>query len=54
MPEERVTAEQRAAVITRAQGYCEYCWSQAEFATQSFSIEHIVPRKQGGKQQLRT
>ena len=48
MPDERVTAEQRRTVADRAQGCCEYCRSQARFATQAFSVEHIVPRDKGG------
>jgi HNH endonuclease len=48
MSDERVTSEQRAAVIERAYGCCEYCWSQARFATQAFSVEHILPRSKGG------
>ena len=48
MPDTSFTAEQRQAVIDRAQGCCEYCWSQAKYATQSFSVEHIVPRSKGG------
>ncbi|MDM8518402.1 HNH endonuclease signature motif containing protein [Anaerolineales bacterium HSG6] len=31
---------------------CEYCHSQVDFATQSFSVEHIIPRSQGGKTEL--
>ena len=49
MDEQRVTAQQRHAVVERARGCCEYCCSQARFATQSFSVEHIRPRSQGGK-----
>lgn len=30
-------------------GCCEYCRSQVRFAMQSFSVEHIVPRSQGGE-----
>jgi hypothetical protein len=52
MPEKRVTAEQRQAVLERAHGCCEYCKSQARFATQSFSIEHIIPRQSGGETTL--
>lgn len=48
MPDPSLTAEQRQAVIERARGCCEYCWSQARYATQSFSVEHIVPRSKGG------
>ncbi len=30
-------------IVERARGCCEYCLSQAEFSTQAFSIEHIIP-----------
>jgi hypothetical protein len=52
MPESRVTAQQKKAVAERAQGCCEYCRSQARFAIQPFSIEHIIPRSQGGETTL--
>lgn len=52
MSEERVTIQQRRAVAARANGICEYCRSQARFATQSFSVEHIIPRSLGGKTSL--
>lgn len=52
MPEKRVTAQQRKAIVKRARGYCEYCCSQVRFATQPFSVEHITPRSQGGKTKL--
>lgn len=49
MPEKKVTAKQRKFVAERAFHCCEYCCSQAKFATQSFSIEHVRPRSKGGK-----
>jgi hypothetical protein len=49
MPEARVTADLRRAVISRARGCCEYCHSQLRFALHPFSVEHIIPRKAGGK-----
>lgn len=52
MFEERVTVKQRQQVIARAKEVCEYCYSQIKFATQSFSVEHIVPRVKGGKTTL--
>jgi 5-methylcytosine-specific restriction endonuclease McrA len=52
MPKRRVTVRQREAVAQRAQDRCEYCQSQARFATQSFSVEHIRPRSRGGKTTL--
>lgn len=48
MPE-RATAKQKQIVVERAKNCCEYCHSQARFATQSFSVEHICPRSQGGR-----
>jgi hypothetical protein len=32
----------------RANHCCEYCYSQARFATQSFAIDHIQPYSIGG------
>lgn len=48
MPDERITQAQRVLVIERAHGCCEYCCSQVRFATQPFSVEHVVPRSRGG------
>lgn len=45
MSENRVTAQQKKAVVERANGCCEYCRSQARLAIQPFSIEHIIPNK---------
>ncbi|MDF5717692.1 MAG: HNH endonuclease signature motif containing protein [Rhizonema sp. NSF051] len=39
-------------MVARAKGCCEYCYSQVKFATQSFSVEHIVPRYKGGETSL--
>ncbi|AFZ23417.1 restriction endonuclease [Cylindrospermum stagnale PCC 7417] len=52
MSDNRVTVQQKKAVFERAKGCCEYCRSQARFAIQPFSIEHIIPRSQGGKTSL--
>jgi 5-methylcytosine-specific restriction endonuclease McrA len=48
MPDQRVTIELRQQVIARAHGCCEYCRSQAKYATASFSVEHILARAKGG------
>jgi hypothetical protein len=42
----------RRDVERRAKGCCEYCQSPAKYATQTFSLDHIVPRSQGGKVSL--
>jgi hypothetical protein len=52
MSEQRVTAQQKQIVIERSHGCCEYCRSQVRFATQSFSVEHIIPKSQGGTSNL--
>ena len=52
MPEKRISARLRRAIVERAQGCCEYCRSQAQFSMQSFSTEHVVPRSLGGKTAL--
>ena len=49
MPEHTTAAQRKRSVIERARGCCEYCRSQTRFSTQSFSIEHIVPRSHKGK-----
>jgi len=36
-------------VRERARGCCEYCLSQAAYATQAFSVEHIVARARDGR-----
>ena len=52
MSEQRITAQHRRVIVERARGCCEYCRSQARFAMQSFSVEHIVPRSGGGETTL--
>ncbi|NJK80461.1 MAG: HNH endonuclease [Chloroflexaceae bacterium] len=49
---ERPTAHQKRVVFERARGCCEYCRSQAMFAMQPFSIEHIIPQQQDGPNTL--
>lgn len=48
----RVTARQKREVVSRARGLCEYCRSPVNFSTDTFSVEHIVPRSLGGKTEL--
>lgn len=52
MPKNRPTAQQKQAVLKRASGCCEYCRSQACFAMQPFSVEHIEPRQRSGRTTL--
>lgn len=48
----RVTSKQKIQVKTRAKNCCEYCMSQEEYSTDTFSIEHIIPRAKGGSNHL--
>jgi len=52
MAKPRITARQKKAIVERARGCCEYCRSQARFAMQPFSVEHIIPQSQGGQNKL--
>lgn len=46
----KITTLLKKTIVERANlGCCEYCHSQAKFATQAFSIEHIKPQSKGGK-----
>jgi hypothetical protein len=45
-------SELRRAVEQRAKGQCEYCRSPTRYSTQIFSLEHIIPRSQGGDTSL--
>jgi hypothetical protein len=48
MPEQRIASGSRERVVERANGCREYCHSQERFATQPFSVNHVVVRAKGG------
>src|SRR5258705_11000231 len=48
MPERRPGVRLRRFVGERAHDRCEYCLTPARVATQSFSVEHILPWSQKG------
>jgi hypothetical protein len=52
MPDQRVGAALRRVVQARAHDLCEYCRCPAQFATQSFTVEHIEPLAIGGETAL--
>jgi 5-methylcytosine-specific restriction endonuclease McrA len=52
MPKKQITTKQRNQVQFRAKRCCEYCRSQELFATESFSIDHVIPRVKGGRTEL--
>jgi len=52
MSSDHVPIALRRVVAARARDYCEYCQTPADFSTQSFTVEHIRPRVQGGSTTL--
>ena len=44
----RLSAEVKRTIRRHARNRCEYCHSQEPFSPSAFSIEHIVPRSEGG------
>lgn len=48
MAKSSISAVLKHRVISRSKGYCEYCKSPADFTTEPFSIEHILPRSKQG------
>jgi hypothetical protein len=43
-----IKRDTRKAIRSRAGGLCEYCRCQERFATEGFSVEHILPVQAGG------
>ncbi|MEW5827814.1 MAG: HNH endonuclease [Chloroflexota bacterium] len=52
MPEPRLLTGQRARVVERAKGCCEYCQPQERYSPDPFSVEHIIPLSKGGENEL--
>lgn len=48
MPRAYIPFEVRRAVIERARERCEYCQSRADFTTETFAIEHVIPLSRDG------
>lgn len=44
----RLSVEAKRTIRDRARHCCEYCHSQEPYSPSVFSIEHIVPRSEGG------
>ena len=51
-PRTYIPAKLKQAVIKRAQGRCEYCQCRADYATETFAAEHIIPLSHDGKTEL--
>ena len=45
----RLPAGVKRAIRQSARHRCEYCHSQEPFSPSAFSIEHIIPRSEGGE-----
>jgi len=50
--EQRASTDLRRRVTARAQGCREYCRSQAHYAAEAFSVEHILARAKAGTSRL--
>ncbi len=52
MPRVYLSVVTQRAVVERAHRRCEYCQSQADYATETFAVEHICPLSRGGTSDL--
>ncbi len=43
-----ISTKIKAIVKNRAYGYCEYCQCPSDISTDTFSLEHIIPRSKNG------
>jgi len=48
MSEKHIPAELRRLVADRARHCCEYCRTQTQYSSDSFTVDHIMPRSLGG------
>ena len=47
-----ISPEKRQSIVDRAGGRCEYCQSRADYATETFAVEHITPISLNGNNEL--
>jgi 5-methylcytosine-specific restriction endonuclease McrA len=52
MPRRKFSSAERAFIIRRAYGCCEYCRTPLDFSPESFDVEHIIPLPKGGTNEL--
>ena len=52
MRRRKFSPTERALIIQRAYGCCEYCRTPLDFSPESFEVEHIVPLSKGGTNEL--
>ena len=52
MAKKRIPKSKSKKVRARAKGCCEFCMSQEKYASQGFTIDHIIPKSEGGTDEL--
>lgn len=52
MPRSYIPVDVKRTVIMRAKERCEYCQSRADYTTETFAVEHIIPLSHGGTDEL--
>ncbi|MGK7928126.1 MAG: HNH endonuclease [Spirulina sp.] len=52
MTSERISKATRKEIAKRANYSCEYCQCPEKYIPESFTIDHIIPRKEGGGNRL--
>jgi len=52
MRRRKFSPTERAFIIRRAHGCCEYCRTPLDFSPESFDVEHIVPLSKSGTNEL--
>ena len=52
MPRAYISVYTRRVIIARAHGRCEYCKNRADFATETFPVDHVVSISRGGTNEL--
>ncbi len=48
----KIPTKTRREVFKRAANLCEYCFGSEDFALYSHEVDHIIPRKYGGGNEL--
>lgn len=48
----KANAALKEKVRSRANGCCEYCFSQNKYSPDPFSVEHIIPVSKGGSDEM--
>ena len=52
MPKVYLSVVIQRGIVERADNRCEYCQSPADYATETFAVEHIRPLSRGGTSDL--